>query len=292
MKKRFFKLVGLGLGICAATILIPLGIVVVFRFATTGRISLSLTELLLSGFAKAFYPFIFSSVIGACLLGVSMPYDKKENRTQAPKKYKIAIVLEIIGILFVSIGLAWLLRSIDNKHRSLALWVATIGAGLIAVITTGALLAVASAKKQKKNWGGILISWIPVLCILLIASPWTDAPPSVNISLPSISLFSKEKTEAKIVADPIQVSIDPFRSNAYLTKCTIRNTGNADAENIVVGLYYYDVSGVKQTGGVEVIDYLSAGKSYSLTMRVWDHTGYYPYGIHDPYLDIHYLSVS
>lgn len=288
MKKRFFKLVGLGLGICAATILIPLGIVTVFRFATTGRISLSLTELLLSDFARAVCPCAFFVVIGVCLLGVSMPYDKKENRTQAPKKYKIAIVLEMIGILFVSVGLAWLLRFIDNEHRSLALWVATIGAGLIAVITTCALLAVASAKKQKNDWRNIFTAWIPVLCILLIASPWTDAPPSVNISLPSISLFGKENKKATsgVITESIKVSQD-LETNIYHVKCTVKNTGKTDTNTVIITLYYYVYVGGRQIAHTEPVRCIRAGESYTFTASISD-----PYidPTRDPYLRISVLN--
>lgn len=138
---------------------------------------------------------------------------------------------------------------------------------------------------------GALTSGIFVVCLAFFLIP--TMVESGSFSLPSIGLFSKEKAEAKIVTDPIKIGIDPLNSNAYLAKCTIRNTGDADAANVLIVLYYYDPSGVKQLGSSDHVDHLAAGKSYSFTLRISAYGDmFYPYGVNDPYLDISYLTDS
>lgn len=293
MKKRLLKFIGIGLGVDVAFVAIPLLFSSVGYFLSTGEFPRSSIQDVFSGDFAAIYLFIFLSTIGLCLVFAVTPFSKKESREQAPKEYRIAVIFETVGLVFISIGAALLLRLGYTKHESLVMTV-TILSFSVAIAVTTSLLIFAHKTGRKKNWRYILDIWIPALLILLIAHPWTDKlPSSGGFSLPSIGLFSKEKAEAKIVTDPIKIGIDPLNSNAYLAKCTIRNTGDADAANILIVLYYYDPSGVKQLGSSDHVDHLAAGKSYSFTLRISAYGDmFYPYGVNDPYLDISYLTDS
>ncbi len=290
MKKRVFRLIRRGLVFYAAIVLFVLGFPVVIAFADGSNIP-SLMKRVLSDtdvITKAIYAFPagFLAVIGFCLVMTGVPSAKKEERAQTPKECKIVFALVVIGTLFMSIGFAWFLRP-RIFCNGVIIRIIAIVLFLVTGIWTAVHFADASAKKQKRNWGAILWSWSPFLCVLLIASPWADRPPSAGISLPSIGLFSKEnkKATSRVITESIRVSQD-LETHIYHVKCTVKNTEKNDANNVMITLYYYVYVGGRQIAHTEPVRSIRAEESYTFTASIRD-----PYidPTRDPYLRISVL---
>lgn len=288
MKKRLLKFIGIGLGVDVAFVAIPLLFSSVGYFLSTGEFPRSSIQDVFSGDFAAIYPFIFLSTIGLCLVFAVTPFSKKESREQAPKEYRIAVAFETVGLVFISIGAALLLRLGYTKHESLVMTV-TILSFSVAIAVTTSLLIFAHKTGRKKNWRYILDIWIPALLILLIAHPWTDKlPSSGGFSLPSIGLFNQEKEiTSGVITESIRVTQDSLYKNGYLVKCTVRNAGRADARAVVMTLYYYNYDGMERVAGSETVQRIHGGESYTFTVRIVDT---YIKGVQDPYLRILYAA--
>ena len=292
LKKRLLKALGIGLAVIAALYLFPLLFATVITYFVNGRLP-DISDGL-QDFFRVYPPLpcILSITIGMCLSWAIKPYTAKMQRAEMDAaEYKpIRIIETTVGIL-IWIAIPSIIRygyAVTKSQELLVIMTAGVVAGVL-FYTIHSFSTPKGKAEAKKNPWLIICAWIVTFVVLLI--PFR--PISGGFSLPSFSLFHEEKAEANVVTDSIDITIDPFRSNAYLAKCTIRNTGNADAKYVSATLYYYDASGVKQIGSFEDIDRLAAGKSYSFTLRFSVHNDmFYPYGVRDPYLDINYLSDS
>lgn len=293
LKKRLLKAFGIGLAVIAALYLLPSLFATVVTYFVMGKWINSFDNLQ-DWFHK--YPFILLGTASVCLLwSIAPPAAKMKRVEMDAAEYKPIRIIETAAGILGLIALFSLAKYVYavTKSKELFIFITVVLIAGTVLYTIYSFFTPEGKAETKKNPQVIIGMWIGmwILTFAVLLIPFR--PISGGFSLPSFSLFHEEKAEANVVTDSIDITIDPFRSNAYLAKCTIRNTGNADAKYVSATLYYYDASGVKQIGSFEDIDRLAAGKSYSFTLRFSVHNDmFYPYGVRDPYLDINYLSDS
>lgn len=289
LKKRLLRALCFGLAAIAAIYLLPPLIASVITYFVMGK-WINGFDNLQDWFHK--YPslFILLGTVSACLFWAILPsYSTKMKRAEMDAaEYKPIRIIETAVQILVLIALYSLAKYEYAVTKSIELFIfMTVVLFAGAVLVTSYSFFTPKGKAEAKKYPWLIIGmWIVAFLVLMIPSRSISG----GFSQPSFSLFHEEKAKANIVTDSIDITTDPSSSNAYLAKCTIRNTGNADANYVSVTLYYYDSYSEKQIGSTRIIEHLAAGKSHSFTMHVSVHNDlFYPYGVRDPHLDFSYL---